>query len=203
MIRSLRVLVCLPLLLVSCRAQKISLPKDVQVISREQWGAKAPVLSMKQHVPDRITIHHTATQQHPDKPTADKLRGLQSFSQSKSTLGSGRVKEIWADIPYHFYIAANGEIAEGRELRYVGDSNTPYDPTGHALIVLEGNFQHEEVTSAQLGSLRKLISSLSKKFHIGPDRMSGHKDNADTLCPGDKLYALIPELKLELVAGQQ
>ncbi len=195
MFRFPRVLLFLPILFMSCRAQKGNIIRDLHMVTRAEWGAKPPVLPMTEHVPDRITIHHTATPQAPGKSIADKLRGLQGFSQTRSALGSGRIKEVWADIPYHFYIAANGDIGEGRELKYVGDSNTPYDPTGHALIVLEGNFQNEEVTPAQLQSLQKLIAALSKKYHIGSDRISGHKDNADTLCPGEKLYALIPEFR--------
>jgi len=188
----------LSMVLLSCRAQKASIANEVRVVSRSEWGAKPPVLPMKQHVPNRITVHHTATKQAADKSLADKLKALQNFSQSRSQLGNGRMKELWADIPYHFYITAKGEIGEGRELQYTGDSNTPYDPTGHALIVLEGNFEVESVTEAQLQSLKKLISSLSKKYQISSDKISGHKDNADTLCPGKNLYELIPSLKEDL-----
>lgn len=178
----------------ACRTHKVRTVNEVPVVSRTEWGAKAPVLPMKQHVPNRITVHHTATKQSV-KSLEDKLKGLQNFSQSRSQLGNGRMKELWADIPYHFYITAKGEIGEGRELQYIGDSNTPYDPTGHALIVLEGNFEVEPVTDAQLQSLQKLILSLSKKYGITSEKISGHKDNADTLCPGKNLYELIPNLK--------
>lgn len=190
--------ILLSMVLLSCRAQKVNITNDVRIVSRTEWGAKAPVLPMKQHVPNRITVHHTATKQTGDKSLADKLKGLQNFSQSRSQLGNGKMKELWADIPYHFYITANGEIGEGRELQYTGDSNTPYDPTGHALIVLEGNFEVEPVTAAQMQSLQKLISSLSGKYNISSDKISGHKDNADTLCPGKNLYELIPSLKQAL-----
>jgi hypothetical protein len=196
--RILQVLLFLPVVFGSCRAHKGSLSKDLTILTRSEWSAKAPVLPMKQHVPDRITIHHTATPQAPGKAIAEKLQALQGFSQSRSTLGSGRIKELWADIPYHYYIAANGEIGEGREIQYTGDSNTPYDPTGHALIVLEGNFQSEEVSPGQLESLQKLIAALSRKYGIGAERISAHKDHAETLCPGTKLYSLIPAFKQAL-----
>lgn len=177
---------------------RVSLPKDVAIITREEWGAEKPALPVHKHVPLRITIHHTAVKQNPDRAIAEKLKALQKFSFERSTMSSGKIKDAWADIPYHFYIAVDGIIGEGRELQYVGESNTPYDPTGHALIVLEGNFENEEVSEEQYQSLQKLVISLTKRYHISSENISGHKDHASTACPGKNLYALIPKLKLIL-----
>lgn len=194
--RRIIVLSVILFLLGACRSsQKISLPPGIKILTRSEWGAAAPVLPMKTQQLDRITIHHTAVKQNPSRSLADKLQGLQKFSQQRSPLSDGRIKEPWADIPYHFYIAADGSVGEGRELKYVGDSNTPYDPTGHALIVLEGNFNIEPVTTPQFASLRKLVINLSSQYGIDSSKISGHKDHAQTGCPGDQLYALIPGLK--------
>ena len=163
--------------------------------ARALWGARAPVSALREHTPDRITIHHTATPQAPDRPLADKMRALQRFSQGGGLLGNGQPKVPWADVPYHFYIAVNGEIAEGRELRYVGDSNTPYDPTGHLLIVLEGNFEHEDPPPAQLAALRQLVQRAAERWHIAPERIGGHRDHASSRCPGERLYQAIPALR--------
>jgi hypothetical protein len=157
---------------------------------------------MRKHVPERITIHHTATSQTLQRTISDKLKALQQFSMKRSPLSDGRVKEPWADIPYHFYIAVDGSIGEGRQLQFVGDSNTPYDPTGHALIVLEGNFEKEEISPEQYQSLQKIVLSIAKRYKIGPDKISGHKDNASTACPGKHLYSLIPQLKETVEAAQ-
>lgn len=196
----------LPIFLVivigGCRSSKIvSIPEGVAVVTREQWGSAKPVLEMKEHVPNRITIHHTGTYQNFNKSLEEKLKALQKFSMERSPLSDGRTKEAWADIPYHFYISVDGRIGEGRELRYVGDSNTPYDPTGHALLVLEGNFNKDQVTEAQRQSLFQLTKAIAKRYHISADRISGHKDNAQTACPGDALYAMLPQLR-EAVVGK-
>jgi len=184
-----------------CKVQQlVSLPKDVPIITRQEWGAVPSVLPMRKHVPQQITIHHTAVKQAPARSMAEKLKGLQKFSIERSQLASGKVKEPWADIPYHFYIAVDGAIGEGRPLQYVGDSNTPYNPSGHALIVLEGNFENEAPTDSQYQSLQKLVISIARQYRIAPDKISGHKDHADTACPGTNLYALIPQLK-QVVAG--
>jgi hypothetical protein len=189
--------------LAGCKVQqKVALPKDVSILTRKEWGALKPVLPMRKHVPSQITIHHTAVKQAPARTLADKLRALQKFSIERSPLANGRIKEAWADIPYHFYIAVDGAIGEGRPLQYVGDSNTPYDPSGHALIVLEGNFENEEPTPMQYQSLQKLVISIARQYHIAPDKISGHKDHAETACPGTNLYNLIPQLKQAVAAAE-
>lgn len=169
-------------------------PADLNILSRAEWGAQPPVAEMKRHTPTRITIHHTATPQKPERTLKDKLQALQKFSQNPGALGNGKAKPAWPDVPYHYYIAANGEVGEGREVQFVGDTNTEYDPTGHALVVLEGNFEEEQPTSAQLASLRKMIAWLAARYHATPDRIGGHKDFANTLCPGKNLHQIIPEL---------
>ena len=80
-------------------------------------------------------------------------------------------------------------------MQYVGDSNTPYDPSGHALIVLEGNFENEELTDKQYQSLKAMVVSIARQYKISSNKISGHKDHAETACPGAKLYALIPQLQ--------
>lgn len=169
-------------------------PADLRILARAMWGAKPPVTEMKRHTPTRITIHHTATAQKPERPLAEKLQALQKFSQNAGTLGNGKPKLAWPDVPYHYYIAADGEVAEGREVNFVGDTNTEYDPTGHALVVLEGNFEEEQPTPAQLESLRKMVAWLAARYRVTPDRIGGHKDFASTLCPGNNLHQIIPEL---------
>jgi hypothetical protein len=157
------------------------------VISRQQWGAHDPVLPMTKQVPMRITVHHTASRTKPGLSIAGKLKNLQSFSQSKAKLADGRTKKLWPDIPYHFYIAVDGKIAEGRPIGFVGDTNTSYDPTGHITIVVEGNFEIEKPSAAELASLKSLIVSLAAQYHIVPALIGVHSDFAQTACPGKNL----------------
>ncbi|GAB3823826.1 hypothetical protein GCM10028895_31280 [Pontibacter rugosus] len=183
-------------------ANKRLVPENVAYLPREEWGAKAPVLPMREHQLTRITIHHTGTNQNPGRSLTEKMRTLQNFSQKDSPLASGKMKKAWADIPYHLYIGVNGEVAQGRELKYVGDSNTPYDPAGHLLVVVEGNFETEETTPQQLESLRIVVPALAERFQIAADSIGGHKDFALTSCPGRGLYAELPHLR-ELVSAQR
>ncbi|GLC28557.1 hypothetical protein rosag_50700 [Roseisolibacter agri] len=176
-------------------------PATLPYLSRAAWGAHAPVLSMKEHVPDRLTIHHTGVAQAPARTPGEKLRALQQFSQREDRLADGRVKKQWADVPYHLYVTTDGTVVEGREWRYVGDSNTPYDPTGHLLVVVEGNFETETLTEAQRRTLDVLVPALARRFGIPATRLGAHRDFATTACPGHNLYAQLPHYRALIAAA--
>ena len=171
---------------------------QLKILKRADWGAKPPVAKMKKHAPKRITVHHTATPQKPERALNDKLRALQEFSQKEGKLGNGKPKPAWPDVPYHFYIDCNGGIAEGRDVNFVGDTNTEYDPAGHVLVVLEGNFEEEKVTTAQWDALRHLVAELAMRYGVTPVDVRGHLDYAKTQCPGKALQARLSELRESL-----
>ncbi|MBC5994478.1 peptidoglycan recognition protein family protein [Pontibacter cellulosilyticus] len=163
-------------------------PESITYLARDAWGAKPPVLPMRSHTLRRLTIHHTGTPQVPGRTLEDKMRALQKFSQEESPLADGRMKKPWADIPYHLYVDVKGDVAEGRDLNYAGDSNTNYDPAGHLLVVVEGNFEKEQITPDQMKTLEILVPALAKRYNISADSLGGHKDFAQTSCPGNALY---------------
>ena len=179
-----------------------SYPKELNVITRADWGAKKPVLPMTKHKLSRITIHHTATKQNRSKTVEEKLRGLQNFSQNEGKLGDGRSKPAWPDVPYHFYITVKGEIAEGRDVNYVGDTNTEYDPTGHILVTLEGNFENEQPSPEQMMATEELVVWLAKKYKVTADKIAAHKDFAKTACPGKSLYEKVADLQKAVKASK-
>lgn len=178
------------------------IPADVEFVSRAEWGAKPPVLPMRAHTLSRLTIHHTGTNQNFDRTVADKLRGLQLFSQRDDSLASGRLKPAWPDVPYHFYVGIDGVVGEGRDWRYAGDTNTEYDPGGHLLVVVEGNFQKDTLTTAQRRTLDVIVPALARSFRIPADRLASHRDYARTECPGANLYAELPRFR-ELIGARR
>jgi hypothetical protein len=196
-----------PLLLaaiVACHNVSTSprIPDGLRFVPRTAWGAKAPVLPMTRHVPTRLTIHHTATAQNPARTIEAKMAGLQAFSQRDDSLASGKRKPVWADVPYHYYVAADGAVAEGREWSYAGDTNTEYRPAGHLLVVVEGNFETDTLTSAQRRAIDALVPALARHFHIAGSMLGAHRDFADTACPGRNLYAEIPRLRAQIIEGR-
>lgn len=184
-------MLCATLLLLASSA-----PPQPAIVSREEWGAKPRLEGARPHTIRLLTIHHTGVKSNPNRSLEDKLRGLQAFSQREDKLASGRTKPAWPDIPYHYYISHDGRIGQGREWFFAGDTNTEYDPAGHLLFVLEGEFDQETPTEAQLKSLRELTVWAVWKWRLSSDKIAGHKDvSAQTACPGKNLDQYLPELR--------
>lgn len=175
-------------------------PERPRILSRSEWNAKEAVGKMQEHTLRHITVHHTASPQKEGVSVERKMQNLQNFSQSEGRLASGGKKPAWPDVPYHYYIAVDGHIAEGRDIKYVGDTNTDYDPAGHALVVLEGNFEKEQPSPKQLESLRLLVAWLSANYSIPVSKIKGHNDYASTACPGANLKKLLAAVRQQ-VAG--
>lgn len=168
------------------------------IVSRQAWGAKEPVGEMKRHTPAFLTIHHTASPQKRRASLEEKMRSLQAFSQSAGTLAGGRRKPPWPDVPYHFYVSVDGRIAEARDINFVGDTNTDYDPAGHILIVLEGNFEKEQPSAQQLRALTELSLWLAVTWKVPASKIKGHNDYAATACPGRNLGDELPRLRKKI-----
>jgi hypothetical protein len=151
------------------------------VICREAWGAQPPTSGFTEHTIERITVHHTAAFIEDNRVAPAITRKHQADHQS---LG-------WPDIAYHFLIDRNGHIYEGRPYTAVGDTRTSYDPTGHLLIAVKGNFEEQELTVAQLGSLVTMLAWGVTDFDVPPHEITGHRDWAATACPGAAVYELL------------
>ncbi len=150
------------------------------IVSRQDWNA-ATAKPYKEHIPIRITVHHEGTKLLATDDAAKKIRNIQKW-------GMGPDRK-WTDIPYHFLIAPNGIIYEGRDVYTVGETNTEYDPAGHLLICCLGNLEEQPVSNEQLNSLIALIAYVSKKYSIPIETLATHKDHsAQTTCPGKNLY---------------
>lgn len=153
-----------------------------QFISREEWKA-IEARPFETHFPYRITIHHLGEKLTIEDDAAEKLRRVQRWG-----MGPDR---NWSDMPYHFLVAPDGKVYEGRNVFTAGETNTEYNPSGHLLINALGNFEEQEISETQLNALLDFTAFCSVKYNIAPETITGHKDHAKTLCPGKNLYKLI------------
>jgi hypothetical protein len=170
------------MVLAACKSPSThkSLLRSVQIIPRSEWKA-ADAKTYLRHEPVRITVHHEGTRLLPADDAALKINRIQKWG-----MGPDR---NWTDIPYHFLIAPDGKIYEGRDVFTVGETNTEYNPAGHLLICCLGNLEEQEVPDAQLQSLIKLIAYSSKQYNISYETLATHRDySKQTTCPGKNLY---------------
>ncbi len=134
-----------------------------------------------------IVIHHSATD-HGNAATFDvehRRRG-------------------WDGLGYHFVIdnghgGPDGRVEVGYRWRsqkcgaHCGKTpNNEYNEYGIG-ICLVGDFTKTRPTSAQLASLRRLVSYLAARYRIDADNVIGHCDapNASTECPGSALHQYV------------
>lgn len=154
--------------------------KKPEILSRTVWNAAEPKPFARQE-PVRITVHHEGTKLLATDDAIRKIKGIQTW-------GMGPDRK-WADVPYHFFIAPDGKIYEGRNINTVGETNTEYNPAGHLLICCLGNYEEYEVPPAQLQSLIRLIAWCSKQYKIPYETLATHRDySKQTTCPGKNLY---------------
>ena len=169
------------------------------IISRQGWGAteawatREPVYRKPTH----FVIHHTVTPNDPQDP-AYIVRAVYQYHA---------VSRGWGDIGYNFLIDRQGNIYEGRKGGdgvvgiHAGDYN--YGSIGIALL---GDYRTVAMTPAMKEALVSLMAWEADRFGINPVKSSdfvyrafpnivGHRDLWTTICPGDRVYAALPELR--------
>ena len=187
-----------------------------QIIPREQWGADqckpraAPVYGEVQ----LGFVHHTVN--------ANSYSAQDSAAIVLSICRYHRNSNGWRDIGYNFLVDRYGQIFEGREggidQPVIGAQAQGYNgvSTGVANI---GTFSQAPQTAAGVQATAELLAwkmSLhgapvsgavqvvsaggpSNRYRDGTpvtfQRISGHRDADKTSCPGDALFAQLPEIR--------
>jgi hypothetical protein len=160
------------------------------IVTREAWGARSSTC-VANASKNRITIHHTET---PSENPERQVRAIQNYH--KDTRG-------WCDIGYHFLIAVDGTIYEGCPLDRRG-THTANQNTGNIGISFIGCFHPgcrwapTTPPEAAIQAAGRLVGALSRiyGFPLNAATVKAHRDQpgASTDCPGDFLYARIPDI---------
>ncbi len=160
--------------------QRLAAPPIVQV---DAWGGSPSTGPQPSHRISRITLHHQGEIASPGVDAPAYLRRLQQWS---------RLTKAWADIPYHYVIAPDGVIYAARPLAEPGDTNTEYQPSGHALVMLMGNFEVQQPSPAQLATTAELMAWIAQSQGLSAAEIATHKDfSKQTVCPGKNLDAYV------------
>lgn len=100
----------------------------------------------------------------------------------------------WDGLGYSFVVGPSGRVYEGRG-EYVGAHTEGHNSKGFGICLL-GNFQESAPTPAAMASLIELIFHLERVHAVRfPATIRGHRDVGATACPGNKLYAKLPEVR--------
>jgi hypothetical protein len=150
------------------------------LLCRDAWGARPARSGGRPHSITRMTLHHEAVVLGDNRNAPDHLRKDQRYHQDQHG---------WIDIAYHVGVDRDGNIYELRSTEIAGDTATDYDTTGHFLVLCEGDFDQEVVSEAQLHGAALAFAWAAQKFGIATDTLAGHRDLAQTSCPGANLYA--------------
>jgi hypothetical protein len=168
----------------AAEAPKAAAKIPESIMTMKEWGGTPPPDSVgRKHTITSITLHHEGVTFKPGGDVIKYLRDTQKWS---------RTEKHWIDIPYHYIIDLDGNVYEGRDIRFAGDTNTSYDPAGNALIEVLGNYEDITPTPRQLETIVSMMTWLAKKYNVPVDSIRSHRDVASgTVCPGKYLYPYV------------
>jgi len=171
-------------------SQAVGLAKQpTPLLCRDAWGASPIRPGGRKHILDRMTLHHSAVVFDDNRQMAVRLREHQRNHQDV---------QGWIDIAYHVAVDREGNLFELRPADLAGDTATNYDPTGHFLVLVEGNFEEQPVTEAQLQGAALAFAWGAQRYGLSTKTILGHQDvPAATACPGAALEAYITNGRLK------
>ncbi|MBI2787777.1 MAG: N-acetylmuramoyl-L-alanine amidase [Elusimicrobia bacterium] len=173
-------------------------PTVAPIMSRLGWRAAPRRGSNSSHTPYRVTVHHTQGKQAMNEAeTAAAVRGIQRYHM----VGRAREgKEAFDDIGYHFLVAGDGRVVEGRRAEYLG-AHVGGANDGNIGVAMMGDFNNIHPTNAQIESLTRLVTYLSVKYKKDPNAkgfLEAHQRYTNTDCPGAHLMAMLDSLRRKI-----
>ena len=171
-----------------------------RIILREEWGAKDPPAGKPffPHVPNKIIFHHYGFPE--DEPRIHIMPFFEGISSVKE-LQKDDIKRLGLiDIKFHYIIAPDGSIYEGRPSHYMGKHTVSYD-NGSIGVLVWGNFNVEEPTEEIKEAMLWLVVHLKDKHKTisVPSAIFGHRCKSLTTCPGHNLYRYIVKMRTGVI----
>jgi hypothetical protein len=176
------------------------------IYSCTDWDARQPSspVSLAGNNPNKIIVHHTAFDNTPDTGESG------SFAIAHEIQDLHMDTNGWIDTGNHFTISRSGYVMEGRHRSLerlqagsdmvVGAHTVGQNSQG---IGIENNGTYITVEPPQVlyASLVSLCAYICQQYDLDPNEIYGHRDFNDTECPGDDLYAKLPQLRKDAAAN--
>jgi peptidoglycan hydrolase-like protein with peptidoglycan-binding domain len=173
------------------------------IYTRAQWGVDESLMNWPSSYGKIVIgfVHHTVSANNytaSDVPAM--IRGI--YAYHAQTLG-------WGDIGYNFLVDRFDRIWEGRyggmDKLVIGGHTLGYNTVGMGVSAI-GNFDVASVPQAMTDAYKRIFAwkfSLAGIPATGTviangkslQRITGHRDVYPTACPGQYLYAKIPEIR--------
>lgn len=171
------------------------------LVTREQWNARAPKCQGSAHDPYRMTFHQTVTPNGESGNSAKaRMRQMQAYHQDSNG---------WCDIGYHFSIDALGVLYRGRTTTARAGSHVGGQNQGNLGISLMGTYSTVAAPEAQLEGLMDAFAWLADEYDIVANgtNIRGHQEwpGQSTSCPGQtvlpKKSMILAGVNLRLEGG--
>lgn len=170
------------------------------ISSTSDWNARdaSGSIEVLDSKPTKIIVHHTAT------PNSDDTSQSHAFELSRQIQNFHMDGNGWSDTGQNFTNSRGGHLMEGRHKSLAAlEGGTQHVKGAHAGeqnsvalgIENEGTYTEASVPGSLWDSLVSLCSYMVSQYGIEPGAIYGHRDYMATACPGDVLYARLPELR--------
>ncbi len=169
------------------------------------WGAAAarnPIELLNQK-PTGIIVHHTTG------ANSNDFSQAYAYQRSRDIQWRHQVINGWDDTGQHFTIARGGIAMEGRHrslealvggTKHVRGAHCEGFNDVFVGIEVDGTYINDYPPQAQYDKLVALCTYICQQYNFSGYRIFGHRDFNNTVCPGDKLYSLLPQISKDVVA---
>lgn len=147
----------------------------MKIISRKEWGARAPLSVSKTSWSKRseFIVHHSAG------PRDQAVKSIQSFHMDERE---------WSDVGYNFLVDAEGRVFEGRGWLGVGAHAVGHNTSGVGVCFIGNDDPTPEAKKAIRWLYDEACRMAKKKL-----KALGHCDVNSTACPGGRLHSWVKD----------
>jgi hypothetical protein len=184
-------------------AGAVTLPDAIY--DTRNWNARDPngTITVLNQRPTFIVVHHTAG------PNSNDFSLDHAFQVARDIQNLHMDTNGWIDTGQQLTNSRGGFVMEGRHrslevltggTRHVVGAHVANNNSTCIGIENEGLYTSVNVPTALWNSLVDLVAYIASQYAVPVANIKGHRDFNSTQCPGDVLYARLPELRNAVAA---